>query len=102
MNYGKAKAVADKIGISQVYSDYNEMFDSSGCDAVAVVTPDFAHTEVAIAAANHKKHVLVEKPLATKREDVFNMLDAFEKNNIRAMVDLHNRWSPPFNVAHRQ
>ncbi|MHC1771561.1 MAG: Gfo/Idh/MocA family protein [Flexilinea sp.] len=101
MNYGKAKAVADKIGISQVYSDYNEMFDKSGCDAVAVVTPDFAHAEVSIAAANHKKHVLVEKPLATKREDVFNMLDAFEKNNVRAMVDLHNRWSPPFNVAHQ-
>jgi len=27
------------------------------------------------------------------------MMDAIEKNNVRAMVDLHNRWSPPFNKA---
>jgi predicted dehydrogenase len=29
------------------------------------------------------------------------MMEAFEKHNVRAMVDLHNRWSPPFNVAHQ-
>ena len=101
MNYDKAKAMAAKMGIPKAYQDYNEMFEKSGCDAVAIVTPDFAHADIAIAAADHKKHVLVEKPLATTREDVFRMLDAFEKNNVRAMVDLHNRWSPPFNVAHQ-
>jgi predicted dehydrogenase len=77
------------------------MFRSSGCDAVAIVTPDFAHAEVAIAAAENKKHILVEKPLATTREDVYAMLEAFEKNKVRVMVDLHNRWSPAFNVAHQ-
>ena len=90
MNYDKAKAMAAKMGIPKAYQDYNEMFEKSGCDAVAIVTPDFAHADIAIAAADHKKHVLVEKPLATTREDVFRMLDAFEKNNVRAMVDLHN------------
>jgi predicted dehydrogenase len=98
---GKAKALADKLGITQSYEDYNEMFRKSGCDAVAIVTPDFAHAKIAIAAAENKKHVLVEKPLATTREDVYDMLNAFEKNNVRAMVDLHNRWSPAFNVAHQ-
>lgn len=100
-NYEKAKATAAKLGIPQAYGDYNEMFEKSGCDAVAVVTPDFAHAAVSIAAANHKKHVLVEKPLATTRKDVFDMLEAFERNGVRAMVDLHNRWSPPFNAAYQ-
>ncbi len=101
MDYGKAKAIADKMGINSVYSDYNEMFRSSDCDAVAIVTPDFAHSDIAVAAAENKKHILIEKPLATTREDVFRILEAVEANKVRAMVDLHNRWSPPFNVAHQ-
>lgn len=100
-NRDRAQALADKRGIPQVYDSYEEMFAKSGCDAVAIVTPDFAHADLAVSAANHKKHVLVEKPLATTRDDVFRMLEAFEKNNVRAMVDLHNRWSPPFNAAHQ-
>ena len=27
------------------------------------------------------------------------ILKAVRANNVRAMVDLHNRWSPPFNAA---
>jgi predicted dehydrogenase len=68
---------------------------------VAIVTPDFAHAEAAICAAEHGKHILVEKPLATTREELFAMRGAFGKNGVRVMVDLHNRWSPPFNVAHQ-
>ncbi len=101
MNYDKAKIMGNKLGIDKVYSDYNEMFRSSDCDAVAIVTPDFAHADIAVAAANHKKHILIEKPLATTREDVLKILEAVEANKVRAMVDLHNRWSPPFNAAHQ-
>jgi predicted dehydrogenase len=97
----KARAIADKLTIPQCYDNYEEMFKQSGCDAVAIVTPDFAHAAVAIKAAEYGKHVLVEKPLATTREDVFAMVEAFEKHRVRAMVDLHNRWSPAFNVAHQ-
>lgn len=98
--YDKAKELADRYGIDKVYSDYEEMFKQSGCDAVAIVTPDFAHADIAISAAKNKKHMLIEKPLATTRKDVVDMLDAIESNGVRAMVDLHNRWSPPFNAAH--
>jgi predicted dehydrogenase len=95
----KAQALAAKMGIPRWYDSYEEMFKQSGCDAVAIVTPDFAHAAIAIKAAEYGKHVLVEKPLATTREDVFAMTAAFEKYKVRAMVDLHNRWSPAFNVA---
>jgi predicted dehydrogenase len=99
--YAKAKALADAYGIDGVYDDYGKMFAEAHCDAVAIVTPDFAHADIAIAAANHKKDMLIEKPLATTAEDVRAIVEAIEKNGVRAMVDLHNRWSPPFNVAHQ-
>lgn len=99
IDYAKARTMADRLGIEEVYKDYNEMFRHSDCDAVAIVTPDFAHADIAVSAANHKKHILIEKPLATTRDDVFRIVEAVESNNVRAMVDLHNRWSPPFNAA---
>ena len=100
-DYSRARALADKLGVREAYGSYQEMLEHSDCDAVAIVTPDFAHADIAVAAAQHKKAILIEKPLATTREDVYRILEAVEKSGVRAMVDLHNRWSPPFNEAKR-
>lgn len=100
-NLARAQALAAKLQIDEAYASYDEMFARSNCDAVAIVTPDFAHADIAVAAAEHKKSMLIEKPLATTRADVFRILHAVEQNGVRAMVDLHNRWSPPFHAAHQ-
>lgn len=100
-DYNKAKALARKLGINEVYGDYIEMFEKADCDAIAIVTPDYAHADIAVAAAKCKKHMLIEKPLATTREDVYRIVNAAESNQVRVMVDLHNRWSPPFNAAYQ-
>lgn len=99
-NLGRAQEVASEIGIPQAYQDYHEMLSKCGCDAVAIVTPDYLHADIAIACAEAKKHMLIEKPLATTKEDVHRMVESIEKNNVRVMVDFHNRWSPPFNSAY--
>ncbi|HHV96225.1 MAG TPA: Gfo/Idh/MocA family oxidoreductase [Clostridiaceae bacterium] len=99
INEEKAYAVAKQFGIKEVYTDYNEMLKKSDCDAVSIVTPDFLHADIAVACANAKRHMLIEKPLATTREDVYRMVDAIEKNNVRVMVDFHNRWNPPFAIT---
>ena len=95
----KAKRIADKYGISEVYSDYRQMAAKCDCDAVAIVTPDFLHADIACTFADAKKDLLIEKPLATNREDIDRICEAVERNGVRAMVDLHNRWNPPFNTA---
>lgn len=101
LNREKAEAAAAKLGVSAdcVYTDYREMLKRADIDAVAIVTPDFMHADIAIACAEAKKHMLIEKPLATTADDVHRMMEAIEKNGVRAMVDLHNRWSAPFNRA---
>ena len=98
-NADKARELAARQGIPAWYSSYEEMFDKAGLDAVAIVTPDFAHADIAVAAAKRGLHMLIEKPLATTRPDVFRMTDAITSAGVKAMVDLHNRFSPPFNVA---
>ena len=99
LNRERADAFAARHHLSQTYYDYREMLEKCDCDAVAIVTPDFLHTDMAIACAQAGKHMLIEKPLATRREDVLAIVEAVEKNGVRAMVDLHNRWNPPFNLV---
>ena len=99
LDENKAAAVANKYGIKEVYTDYREMLKSSGCDAVSIVTPDFLHAEIAVECAEAKKDILIEKPIATTRDDVHRIVDAANKNKVRVMVDLHNRWNPPFAAA---
>lgn len=91
----RAKEVAAAYGARKVYTDYNEMMRDPEIDAVAVVTPDFAHCGPIVAAARAGKHVIVEKPLATTGDDVREIAEAVRKAGITLMVDFHNRWSPP-------
>lgn len=91
----RAREVAAAYGARKVYTDYNEMMRDAEIDAVAVVTPDFAHCGPIVAAARAGKHVIVEKPLATTEEDVEEIAEAVRKAGITLMVDFHNRWSPP-------
>lgn len=97
-NGERAMKLAAKHGIPHhaVFTDYNEMLEKGDFEAVAIVTPDFLHRDIAIACANAGKHILIEKPLATREKDVFEIYEAVRNNNVRVMVDFHNRWNPPF------
>ena len=101
VNRSKAEALAAKYGIpaEHVYTDHREMLNRCPADAVAIVTPDFLHRDFAVDCAKAGKHTLVEKPLATTRQDVEDIMNAVARAGVRMMVDLHNRFNPPFAVA---
>lgn len=102
MNEERARQAAEKYGIKKVYTDYHDLAKDAEVDAVAIVTPDFAHADIAVAMADAKKDILIEKPLATTREDIARICEAVERNGVRCMVDLHNRWNAPFNTAKQE
>jgi predicted dehydrogenase len=86
-------------GLSKVYVDYHEMMRDPEIDAVAIVTPDFAHCGPIVAGARAGKHILVEKPLATTSKDLEEISAAVRKAGVTFMVDFHCRWYPPIVVA---
>jgi len=93
----RAKEISGKYGAKDYYSDYRKLLERDDISAVSIATPDFAHTEIAVAAAKAGKHILIEKPLATSVEDCEKILAAVEEaKDIKFMVDFHNRWNPPF------
>jgi len=92
----RAEAVAERRTVGRAFQDYRELLELPEIDAVSVVTPDFAHAEIVVAALEAGKDVLVEKPLATTLADAERIQAAVERTGRKLMVDFHNRWSPLF------
>src|SRR3972149_6998380 len=87
---------AREFGAQTSYADLHDLLADPDIEAVAVATPDFAHTEAVLAALQAGKHVLVEKPLAMTVDDCKQILAARDANGVKLMVDFHNRWLNPF------
>ena len=99
LDKARAGALAAEFKIGSVYNGHRRMIKECGLDAVSIVTPDFAHADAACDCADAGIHMLIEKPLATSREDVKRIVASVKRGKVRVMVDLHNRWSPPFAAA---
>ncbi len=92
-NLDKAASLAG--GKPATYSDYKKMLEERhDLDGVIVITPNFLHAEVAVAALSHGINVLSEKPMATKVEDANRMIAAAEKSGKILQIGLQNRFNP--------
>src|SRR2546425_6347418 len=60
----RAESFAKKHGIARWVSDLDIAITESGCDVVDICVPNFLHHRAVIAAAQARKHVIIEKPLA--------------------------------------
>jgi len=92
----RAKALADQTGARHAFGSYEEMLASDTIDAVYIPLPTSQHVEWAIKAADAGKHVLVEKPLALKAEDIAQVIAARDRNRVLVveafMVTYHPQW----------
>ena len=66
------------------------------CDAVYVTTPNTKHTELAVVAAEERKHVFCEKPMATTLGDARRVLKAAEKSDRIFQVGHNRRFAPVY------
>jgi predicted dehydrogenase len=98
-NEARAREVAERYGARTYYTDYAQLLAEPDISAVSIATPDFAHSEIALAAAQAGKHILCEKPLATTVEEAQSIVDAAKRAGVKLMVDFHNRANPPFVAA---
>ncbi len=92
----KAKALADQTGAPHAFGSYEEMLASDVIDGVYIPLPTSQHVEWAVKAADAGKHVLVEKPLALKAEDIQPVIEARDRNKVVVaeafMVTYHPQW----------
>jgi predicted dehydrogenase len=66
---------------------------SPDIDAVTIATPNHLHAEMTIEALKARKHVLLEKPLATNSKDAARIVDAAKKSKRTLMVGQNFRFN---------
>jgi predicted dehydrogenase len=77
-NRARAEARA-RAWSCRAYHDLRELFGDAAVEAVFVLTPTASHVEVARAALDAGKHVLVEKPVARGMDELTGLLACAER-----------------------
>jgi myo-inositol 2-dehydrogenase / D-chiro-inositol 1-dehydrogenase len=91
---GRAHSLAAHAPGARVSADYRELLADSAVELVAVCVPVADHPEVAIAALEAGKHVLVEKPLALSLDGCERIVAAANAAPGKAAVGFNQRELP--------
>ena len=76
------------------YAEFDRAVRDPRIDIVYVVLPNFLHAEYTIRALRARKHVLCEKPLATKVADAEAMIAAADKAKRKLMTAYRLHYEP--------
>lgn len=91
---GKGKAFAEKYGIENVFTSYEDMAFSDKVDAVYVATAHPFHKSCSEIFLNSKKHVLCEKPLCVNSDEAKELSDCAKKNGMFLMEAMWTKFLP--------
>ena len=92
LNLQRAKELAEKYDCKS-YESVEEMLTDPEIDAVSVCVANHVHAEITIAALKAGKHVLCEKPMATKLKDCQMMVDTAEQMGKKLMIGQNQRFA---------
>ncbi len=93
-NEQTAKEAAEELHIPRTFDSYEALLDDPEIDAVYIPLPNALHKEWVIKAAEKKKHVLCEKPVAVTNEELEEMITACEKNSVVFMEAFMYQFHP--------
>ena len=88
------RAAQAEYGWKSYETDWRVLVARDDVDVVDVATPTNSHAEIAIAAAEHGKHVFCEKPLAMDLPQANAMLEAAERAGVKHQTGFNYRRLP--------
>lgn len=88
--------IGRQYGVENQYTDMNELVKQEDLDVVFVLNSDEYHAECAIAAANSKKHVLIEKPMCLTFAEADAIIEARDRNDVHIMIGYMRRYAASF------
>lgn len=98
-NAASVEKAKDRLGWRQTATDWREVVADPAIDIIDITTPNDTHSEIAIAAAQHGKAVLCEKPLAMNVVECEAMAAAVKKAGVVNMVCQNYRRIPAIALA---
>jgi len=98
----KALKKAKNNGIKNTFTSYEEMLKLPGLDAVIIALPTHLHLKCVRDAAEAKKHIFLEKPMARNTQEAKEILSTVQKNNIKLMMGYPLRFNKQFRELKRK
>jgi predicted dehydrogenase len=95
----RAAPLASRFGIADVVADWRRVLDRSDVDAVVVCTPDHTHEEIATAAAQAGKAILLQKPMAGTVAACERIIAAAKASGVDLQVSFMHRFFPEVAAA---
>lgn len=90
-----------ELARSRSLQTFDSLDDFLACDAfdiVLIATPNHVHREMAVAAMNHGKHVLCEKPASLTLAELDEMIEASRRNGVLFTVHQNRRLDKDFRI----
>ncbi len=88
-----AQTVAETFN-TKAFSTYDALLEA--VEAVDIVTPTTTHFELAKKAAEHGKHIFIEKPLTHTVAEAENLIEIVKQNKVKVQIGHVERFNPAF------
>ena len=88
----RARAIADRFGVPDTYTDIDDLLGGEELDAVIVSTPNHLHEPHVLAALAAKIHVLCERPASLTARGVERILAAAQRADRKVLVGNNHRF----------
>ena len=89
-NIERAKLIGKQYNVPH-FKNLEKMLESLKIDILSICTPSGLHPQHGIIAADHKVHIITEKPMATRLAEADALIQACDKNNVQLFVVKQNR-----------
>ena len=100
----KARAAAGELNIPNAYGSYEELLADDSIEAIYNPLPNNLHVPWTIKAAEARKHVLCEKPIALSAAEAEMLIDVRDHTGVRIqeafMVRTHPQWLETRRLIH--
>jgi len=88
----KASALAERLGIPDVFTDFEDLLELDQVDAVVIATPNHLHEPHVLRALKSKVDVLCERPLSLTSRGVERILAAAKSSGRKVVVGNNHRF----------
>jgi myo-inositol 2-dehydrogenase/D-chiro-inositol 1-dehydrogenase/scyllo-inositol 2-dehydrogenase (NAD+) len=92
-------ALGNEFGIPARFASLEQALDQVEFGAVVITTPTPTHAALAVQAAEHKKHVFLEKPMALTLEECDQITAACRASGSLLQLGFMRRFEPEFVAA---
>jgi len=89
----RAREAKERFGAKTFTSRFEEILHLPEIEAVIIALPNHLHRPVTLEAANAKKHILVEKPMALNLSQAKEMVEVAKRRGVTLMVGQSRRFS---------